>query len=135
MKNRYLMYSFFLLGIFSQVVLLAMGNQSSAEVSNASTIVSVAHIDVMPQGVSKVENPFRTYLANCAKEPGEMEIHFYQQIGAPNHFTLIEIWSSKKTYEDHVAAETTRAFRKSIAAYLGSPYDERLHTEKLEFSP
>ena len=44
-----------------------------------------------------------------------------------NHSTVIEIWATRQAYEDHLAAEHTRALRAELQPMLGGPFDERLH--------
>ena len=44
-----------------------------------------------------------------------------------NHFSIVEIWNSQKSYDAHLALAHTRAFREKLQAGLGSPFDERLY--------
>jgi quinol monooxygenase YgiN len=50
-----------------------------------------------------------------------------QQIGAPNHFTLVEGWADRGAFEAHEASAAARALRAKLQPILGSPFDERLH--------
>lgn len=122
-----MLYSKILLSAFALVV----GTQAHAD---PSAIQSVAHIDIMPDDLAKVADAFARYVKAAPKEPGAIEVKMVQQIGAPNHFSLFEVWSDKRAYNDHVSSPSAREFKKAIAPYLGSPYDERLHTDNLVFS-
>ncbi len=58
-----------------------------------------------------------------------MRILVLQQDGRPNHFTLLEEWRAQADYDTHLGAAHTRHFREALQPMLGSPFDERLHTE------
>ncbi len=63
------------------------------------------------------------------QDAGEKEFHVLQEMGHPNHFTLVEKWAGRAAYEAHNIAPHTRHFRDRIQPMLGSPFDERIHTE------
>ena len=62
-----------------------------------------------------------------ATTPEPFEIEVLEELGRPNHSTVVEVWASRQAYEDHLAADHTRAFRNKLQPMLGSPFDERLH--------
>jgi quinol monooxygenase YgiN len=41
----------------------------------------------------------------------------------------VEEWADQKAYDAHNSAPHTRQFRDLLQPMLGSPFDERLHTE------
>jgi quinol monooxygenase YgiN len=62
------------------------------------------------------------------KDPGAVRFEAFQQEGHPNHFTIFEVWQTRKAFDAHLAAEHTKRFRQALQPMLGSPFRERLHT-------
>jgi quinol monooxygenase YgiN len=54
-------------------------------------------------------------------------VEILQQVGRPNHFTIVEEWKDNNAYDTHVSAQHTRDFRTSLQSMLGAPFDERPH--------
>ena len=44
------------------------------------------------------------------------------------HFQLIEIYDSSKSFDEHIQAPHTVAFRNTIRPLVGAPYDERRYS-------
>ncbi len=113
--------------VFACVVL--SGLQSLLAQETPQPIVTVIHVDVMPQ----FAGPAATLLAQLRRDSlhdsGEKNFQVLQEIGRLNHFTLVEEWSDRKAYDAHNAAPHTRQFRDQLQPMLGSPFDERLHNE------
>jgi quinol monooxygenase YgiN len=47
----------------------------------------------------------------------------------PNHFTVIEEWTTSKSRDAHLIAAHTRAFRERLLPMEGALYDARLYNE------
>jgi quinol monooxygenase YgiN len=91
-------------------------------------ITAVTHIDFMPNHLDAV--PALThYVAHASHDPNLLHIELFQQISAPNHYTLVETLRNRAAYNAHVTAAYTLKFRTTISPALGSPYDERLQTQ------
>jgi quinol monooxygenase YgiN len=98
--------------------------QISRADETGAPLVTVIHIDTMPpftEAAAALLDHFR---------PGEKQFQVLQQMDRPNHFTLVEAWLDQKSFDAHNAAEHTRHFRDEIQPMLGSPFDERIHTER-----
>jgi quinol monooxygenase YgiN len=91
-------------------------------------IFAIIHIDVFPPFADSSAALLRTYGAESLHEKGAIRFDVLQQIGAPNHFTLVEEWADKGAYEAHVGSARARRFRDNLQPGLGSPFDERLHS-------
>jgi quinol monooxygenase YgiN len=46
-----------------------------------------------------------------------------------NHFQLIEIYDSLNSFDEHIQAAHTVAFRNTIRPLVGAPYDERRYAQ------
>ncbi len=90
-------------------------------------IVVVIHIDAMPQYTQSTVLLLAHFRKDSLQDRGEKDLQVLQEIGHPNHFTLVEKWADQKAYDDHNIAPHTRQFRDQIQPMLGSPFDERLH--------
>jgi quinol monooxygenase YgiN len=64
---------------------------------------------------------------DALKDKGALEFAVFEQIGRPNHFTIVEQWPSAKAREDNAASAASREFRAALAPLLIAPYDERPH--------
>jgi quinol monooxygenase YgiN len=101
---------------------------SSAEEAN-SPVVTVIHIDAMPQFTQAAAALLIGFRSDSLRDTGAKGFQLLQEVDHPNHFTLVEKWSTRKEYESHNIAAHTRRFRDQLQPMLGSPFDERLHTE------
>jgi quinol monooxygenase YgiN len=90
-------------------------------------LVDVIHIDVIPQFTNQAILLLRTYRRDSLSDNGSKRIDILQQVGRPNHFTVIEEWESQSAYDKHVGAAHTLRFRTDLAPMLGAPFDERPH--------
>jgi quinol monooxygenase YgiN len=66
---------------------------------------------------------------NTPKEYGYIDYAVLQQEDRPNHFTVVEEWTSKNALDTHNMAAHTHAFREKLSPMLGALYDERLYNE------
>ena len=90
-------------------------------------VVVVAHVDVMPQFTAPGRDLLRQFAADARRDPGALRVDVFEEIGRPNHSTVVATWADRRAYDDHVANERTRAHRARLQPMLGSPFDERLH--------
>jgi quinol monooxygenase YgiN len=101
---------------------------SLAEEVNSS-VVTVIHIDAMPQFTQAAAAILIGFRSDSLRDTGAKAFRVLQEVDHPNHFTLVEEWSTRNDYESHNIAVHTRHFRDQLQPMLGSPFDERIHTE------
>jgi len=87
----------------------------------------VTHVDVMPKFTDAARDLLKQFAVDSRKNAGAVRIEVLEELGRPNHSTVVEIWANRQAYEDHLAAEHTKAYRAKLQPMLGSPFDERLH--------
>lgn len=92
-----------------------------------SPLVVVTHIDVVPQFTDQAVLLLKQYHHESLSDPGAQRIDVLQQVGRPNHFTVVEQWDSQSDYDIHVGASHTIQFRQHLGPMLGAPFDERPH--------
>jgi quinol monooxygenase YgiN len=91
-------------------------------------IVSVIHVDARPADTRTAVVLLDGFRRSSLRDPGVKGFELFQEIGHPNHFTLVEKWLDEKAYEAHNLAKCTRRFRDQLQPMLASPFDERIHT-------
>ena len=99
---------------------------AAAANAGPNAITAVTHVDVVPQHKDEAVDALERLATDSRKHAGNVRFDVWQQIDRPNHFTMVETWSSRRSFNAHTAAEETRAFRAQLATMTGALYDERL---------
>jgi quinol monooxygenase YgiN len=94
----------------------------------AQNVYVVSHIDVTPDHSADTAKLLKQFAVDSRKDAGSVRFEVMVQDGRPNHFTIVEVWRTREAFEAHSALEHTKRFRESLHPFLGSPFDERLHT-------
>jgi quinol monooxygenase YgiN len=100
---------------------------ASASVAAEEPLYVVTHVDVMPKFTAAGRELLAQFAVDSRKDAGAVRIEVLEELGRPNHSTVVEVWESRKAYDDHLAADHTRGYRAKLQPMLGSPFDERLH--------
>jgi quinol monooxygenase YgiN len=87
----------------------------------------VTHVDVPPPRKDDCIALLRTLADASRKEPGNLRFDIVQQTSRPNHFTVLEVWRTRKDFDQHAAGAPARAFRDQLTPMSGALYDERLY--------
>jgi quinol monooxygenase YgiN len=100
---------------------------AAAAVEAEEPLYVVTHVDVMPRFTAAGRELLLQFATDSRKDAGAVRIEVLEELGRPNHSTVVEAWESRKAYDDHLMADHTRAYRAKLQPMLGSPFDERLH--------
>jgi len=103
---------------------------ASGAVAADEPLYVVTHVDVVPKFTDPGRDLLKQFAVDGRKDAGSVRIEVLEELGRPNHSTVVEVWASRQAYEDHLATEHTRAHRAKLQPMLGSPFDERLHRLK-----
>jgi quinol monooxygenase YgiN len=106
---------------------LAQQENHRTEIIAPPSLVFIIHVDAMPQFTAPAIELLRNYRKNSLKDNGAKRVEVLQQVGHPNHFTIVEEWDNQASYDAHVSAPGTREFRTNLQPMLGAPFDERPH--------
>ena len=87
----------------------------------------LVHVDVVPFNLDAVGEWLRAQADAARSAPGGLRYDVWRQVGRPNHFTVIQVWSDPAAYAHHVESAATRAFRANVLTVKGALYDERLY--------
>jgi quinol monooxygenase YgiN len=102
--------------------------RSATAQSTGENVYVVSHIDVTPDHSAETAKLLKGFAADSLKDSGVVRFEVMVQDGRTNHFTVVEVWRNRQAFEAHSALDHTKKFREQMHSYLGSPYDERLHT-------
>jgi quinol monooxygenase YgiN len=88
---------------------------------------AVTHVDVIPPQKDNGVAALKALAEESRKHGGSQRFDVWQQTNRPNHFTVVEAWTSRKAFDDHEMTKEAREFRTKLAAMTGALYDERLY--------
>jgi quinol monooxygenase YgiN len=91
------------------------------------SIIVVTHVDVIPSNKDAAVAAFEQLADESRKHAGNLQFDVWQQVGRPNHFTVVESWNTRGAFDLHQMQKETREFRGKLAPMLGALYDERLY--------
>src|SRR4051812_29458291 len=100
---------------------------SQPQTAPAKPLYIVTYVDVFPAFAMEAATNLQTFAAASRRDPGSVRFEVLRDVARVNHFSIVEVWDSQKSYDAHLALPHTRTFREKLQAGLGSPYDERLY--------
>ncbi len=124
-------------------VAFAACESALAQSAAPSEVYVVSYVDIAPvieprmplmeikaafgKATGEAMDLLRQLAASGHADPNCESIEVVQQIGSPNHFTILQKWKNAEAFEAHEAAGDMREIRNKLQPLLGSPLDERLH--------
>ena len=93
------------------------------------TVYVLTHVDVFSQYEVDCLALLDRISIDSSQDGGNIGYEVLPEADHPNHFTVIEEWTTSKSLDVHLMAAHTRAFRESLSPMEGAPYDARLYNE------
>jgi quinol monooxygenase YgiN len=93
----------------------------------AGAVYVVTHVDVIPPRKDDGVAALKQLADDSRTEAGHVRFDVVQQTNRLNHFTVVEVWASRQTFDAHGMAAHTKRFRDQLAPMSGALYDERLY--------
>jgi len=93
----------------------------------AGAVYAVTHVDVIPPRKDDAVVALKQLADDSRKDGGHVRFDVVQQTNRPNHFTVVEIWKDRASFDAHTMTPATKRFREQLAPMSGSLYDERLY--------
>jgi len=90
-------------------------------------IIVVTHVDVLPAQKDDAANALEQLADNSRRHSGNLQFDAWRQTSRPNHFTVVESWANRGSFDVHEMQKETREFRLKLGPMLGALYDERLY--------
>jgi quinol monooxygenase YgiN len=99
----------------------------------AGQIIVIAHVDFMAAGLAQGVSALKNFVAQSMTDPGVVLFTPITWSPTENHFQVIEIYDSLNSFDEHIQAAHTVAFRNTIRPLIGAPYDERRYVRSVSF--
>jgi quinol monooxygenase YgiN len=87
----------------------------------------VTHVDVIPPRKEDAIAALKVLGEANRAAQGNVRYEIVQQTNRPNHFTVVEVWSSRKAFDANSSSVHQREFRDKLSQMSGALYDERLY--------
>jgi quinol monooxygenase YgiN len=88
-------------------------------------IFLVTHVDIVPKEKDIGVALTKDLAATGRKSPHNVRFEALTQVSRPNHMTVVEIWSDRRSLEAHSVAPHMKQYREKLMPMSGSLYDER----------
>ena len=111
------------------VLALAIALVRTAGAQDGEAAYVVTYIEVSPSSVQQAVELIAVEVEAGRTDDGNLLYEAVQRIGQPNHFVILETWTSLEDQQSHRDSDRKTDFREALAPLLYSPYDERLHVE------
>ena len=96
-----------------------------AQVPLDTAVYAVAYVDVMPSGKSAAVTALKTYRDASSREAGYVRIDFFEQVGRPGHFAVVEAWRDQSALDAHTGSPATKQLQQAMMSVRVSGYDQR----------
>ena len=110
------------IGLLSMVFL---GSSALTAQAPDANVHAVAYVDVMPASTVPAVAALKQYRDSSRKDDGFVRIEFFEQIGRPGHFAVIETWRDQKASDTHGMAAHTQQLLSTLQPIRSSGYDQR----------
>jgi quinol monooxygenase YgiN len=90
-------------------------------------VVAITHVDVRPPEKDNGANALEQLADGSRRHTGNLQFDVWRQADRPNHFTVVEAWANRGTFDVHEMQKETREFRMKLGPMTGALYDERLY--------
>lgn len=100
---------------------------AAAAASPPGALYVATHVDVVPPRKDDAVVALKQLAEDSRKDPGHVRFDVVQQNNRPNHFTVVEVWKDRQSFDAHGIAPHTKRFRQQLGPMSGSLYDERLY--------
>jgi len=113
----------------NQHVLHAFATGSARAERPSDALYMVEHIDFLPMFANIAQPAVRRLAEASAKEEGVLRYDIYQEpTPHANHFSVVAVWASPKSFDAYETAAPAREFRAAtVMPARGNLYDQRLY--------
>jgi quinol monooxygenase YgiN len=88
----------------------------------------VTHVDLTPNYTADGTSLLQKFASDSRKDKGVVRFELLQDLSRKNHFSIVEVWANQAAFDAHLEADHSKQFREKLQPMLGSPFDERLHS-------
>jgi len=106
---------------------LLEGLSVSPATAGKDPIFAVTHVDVIGAEKENGANALEQLADASRRHSGNLQFDVWRQTDRPNHFTVVESWVNRGSFDVHQMQKEAREFRMKLAPMAGALYDERLY--------
>lgn len=99
--------------------------QTRAQAPIDAAVYAVAYVEIMPSARGTAVAALKQYRDTSGKDEGYVRFEFFEQIGWPGHFAVIEKWADQRTFDLHGKAAPTAQLLSKLQPIRVSGYDQR----------
>jgi quinol monooxygenase YgiN len=103
------------------------GLSVSPATAGKDPIFVVTHVDVIPPEKDNGANALEQLADASRRHSGNLQFDVWRQVNRPNHFTVVEAWANRGSFDVHEMQKEAREFRMKLGPMSGALYDERLY--------
>src|SRR5690349_23989228 len=70
----------------------------AAQAPTDTTFYTVSYVDIAPASKPAAITAYKQYRDASRKDDGFVRYEFFEQVGRPGHFCLIETWANQKAF-------------------------------------
>ncbi|HUO22643.1 MAG TPA: antibiotic biosynthesis monooxygenase [Caulobacteraceae bacterium] len=89
----------------------------------------IMHVDVITEGAGPTLKALQDHGAAVLNAPGNLGLEMGEQTDRANHFTVHEVWASRKDYEAFAASAAGQLLRKQLMLFRGALFDDRYYEQ------
>jgi len=116
--------SWFLILIGSVLASSALGSQIRADAPPDTTFYAVSYVETTASSTKATSSALDKYRDASRTEDGFVRIEFFEQIGRPGHFAIVETWRDQKAFDARDAA-AQKQLLTALESIRVSGYDQR----------
>ena len=100
-----------------------LGARAQAPADTA--VYAVSYIEVLPSAKGTAVTALKQYREASRKDEGYVRFEFFEQIGRPGHFAILETWTDQKAFDAHGKSGLTKQLLSQLQSIRVSDYDQR----------
>src|SRR6266850_5377908 len=97
----------------------------AAQTATDTNVHAVSYVDVLPASRAPAVAALKQYRDASRKDDGFVRFEFFEQVGRPGHFAVLETWRDQKASDAHGTAAHTQQFLNTLQPLRSSGYDQR----------
>jgi len=102
----------------------SLGLQTRADAPADTTFHAVSYVETTASSATRAAAMLAQYRDASAKQDGFVRIEFFEQIGRPGHFAVVEAWRDQKAF-DARDASVQKQLLAALQPIRVSDYDQR----------
>ncbi len=111
--------------MWSLSMVFLAASASAGQTTPDTSLYAVSYVDVVPASRGPAAAALKRYRDASRKDDGFVRIEFFEQIGRPGHFAVLETWRDQKASDAHGMAAHTQQLLSALQPIRSSGYDQR----------